>query len=85
MVHFLKQLVDSIYRPSYWYQLILHRAANCLPAGTVALECGGSGCNRQGPEATLMTNVWRRFFTQEYKLLGRNFHTEPLLTTLLKV
>lgn len=84
MVHFLKQLVDSIYRPSYWYQLILHRAAYCLPAGTVALVRGGSGCNRRGPEATLMTNVWGRFFfTPEYKLLGRNFHTEPLLTTLL--
>lgn len=39
MVHFLKQLVDSIYRPAYWYQLILHWAANCLPAGTVGCTC----------------------------------------------
>lgn len=39
MVHFLEQLVDSIYRPSYWYQLIRHWAANCLPAGTAERPC----------------------------------------------
>ncbi|TNN85190.1 hypothetical protein EYF80_004540 [Liparis tanakae] len=43
MVHFLKQLVDSIYRPAYWYQLILHWAANCLPAGTVAFYYAQAG------------------------------------------
>lgn len=39
MVHFLKQLVESIYRPAYWYQLIRHRAAKRLPAGTGARSC----------------------------------------------
>jgi len=43
MVHFLKQLVGSIYRPAYWYQLILHWAANCLPAGTVGCLCAVHG------------------------------------------
>lgn len=58
MVHFLEQLVDSIYRPSYWYQLIRHWAANCLPAGTAERPCEGSGCGGRGPEAALMTRVW---------------------------
>lgn len=85
MVHFLKQLVGSIYRPSYWYQLILHRAAYCLPAGTVALVRGGSECNRRGPEATLMTNVWGRFFfypgvqTARKKLPHWTFTNHPAL------
>lgn len=74
MVHFLKQLVDSIYRPAYWYQLILHWAVNCLPAGTVACVCVCGAWEGMkwwwgSSQAALMTNAWGRYFSPQYKLI----------------
>lgn len=38
MVHFLEQLVVSIYRPAYWYQLIRRRGCQAPASWHTALR-----------------------------------------------
>lgn len=59
MVHFPEQLVDSIYRPPYWYQLIRHHGCQAPASWHTGLHLCAAGFRMQwtSPEATFMTAV----------------------------